>query len=288
MSSVLAAPADVAAGRSEQAASSAPLTRAPDASRQQPAHPEPSAALASLADRLAHQYGLETPLVRALVHVASSFQLDGRDDSVGGLGRMWARPSQVEGRGEAAVSSGEEAEARLREGLGQLRHLVARYGRLGPAVVAFAAGEGATESDGGGVMSARTLRRVHQVLSEYLLAKGVLPYSPQAERLLGLALTPEMAGPFGGSPLGSGLDRAMLLSVQYGDPPPDVSQPSKLDTPVGRRSLEATQRKATASRLSSRLDRSSKTLLQSRIYRPSAPARQAADPSADRFGDGQR
>lgn len=253
----VSAPADA---RSVSAPSAPPLT-APDAPDQAsetapatPSAPEPPAAtrteIQSMIDRLAKEYGLDPDLVHALIRAESAY--DPRAVSpVGAVGLMQVMPETAADYGVESVARLFEPKTNLQTGMRHLQRLLKKYDGVGPAVMAYNAGEGALERGKGFVAYPETQRYTHQVLSAYLSKKGIAPYSEDAQRVLGMALTPEMAQA-GPTP----------RRRPTGNPQTVVAQ-----TEIDQAIAEPVQR-VRATRLKSRLATPNHSLLKSRLMGP--------------------
>ncbi|MBN2887424.1 MAG: lytic transglycosylase domain-containing protein [Chromatiaceae bacterium] len=148
--------------------------------------------LHALAERIAREQGLDHALVDALIRAESAY--DPRAvSSAGALGLMQLMPATAADYGVGAREQLFDPETNLRTGMRHLRRLLDRYGRIGPAVMAYNAGEGALERGGGVVRYPETQRYTHAVLTVYLRKKGIAPYSEAAQAAVGLRLTPAMA-----------------------------------------------------------------------------------------------
>ncbi len=176
-----------------------------DASAQTMTSPAPShrslpdkAEIQSMIDRFAGDYGLDPDLVHALIRVESAYDPQAVSHA-GAVGLMQVMPETAVDYGIDSIDQLFEPETNLHTGMRHLKRLLEKYDGIGAAVMAYNAGEGALERGQGFVEYPETQRYTHQVLSDYLIRKGIHPYSPDARRALGMALTPEMAVAGGGS-----------------------------------------------------------------------------------------
>lgn len=195
-------------GAAEEAA--APATPA----RQLPVPPQravPSRAeINRMIERLARQYGVERDLVHAVVAAESAYRPHAVSP-VGAVGIMQVMPATAADYGVHSIDALFDTETNLRTGIRHLRRLLNRY-PIGQAVMAYNAGEGALERSGGFVTYAETQRYTHRVLTSYLRTKDIGPYSPQAQALTGITLTPAMARA-GASGVGRGSPAASRPSL---------------------------------------------------------------------------
>jgi hypothetical protein len=76
-----------------------------------------------------------------------------------------------------------------------LRRLLDKYDSIGHAIMAYNAGEGALERHGGLVTYPETQQYTYRVLLSYLRKKGVPSDSAAARTLVGMEITPAIAGP---------------------------------------------------------------------------------------------
>ncbi len=223
--------------------------------------------LVAMVDRLAQGSGLEPSLVHALVSAESGYDPHAVSGA-GAVGLMQILPETAAEYGVQSVESLFDPETNLRTGLRHLKRLLQKYGGLGQAVMAYNAGEGVLDRNGGFVDYPETQRFTHKVLSDYLRMKGIAPYSMQARIALGMALTPEMARA-GEQALRDAQRRgagALRGGRTVGTQPPASPQAGG----QGRR----------LSRLSSRLGAAGDSLLESRLADPSRfPVGQRARPA---------
>lgn len=160
---------------------------------QPPNRPLPAKAeLQSMIDQFAGDYGLDPDLVHALIRAESAYDPQAVS-RVGAVGLMQVMPETAADYGVDSVDRLFEPEINLRTGMRHLKRLIEKYDGIGSAVMAYNAGEGALERGKGFVNYPETQRYTHQVLSAYLIKKGIQPYSPDARRALGMTLTPDMA-----------------------------------------------------------------------------------------------
>jgi len=148
--------------------------------------------LPALAERIAREQGLDHALVDALIRAESAYDPQAVS-SAGALGLMQLMPATAADYGVSAREQLFDPETNLRTGMRHLRRLLDQYGRIGAAVMAYNAGEGALERGGGVVRYPETQRYTHAVLTVYLKKKGIAPYSEAARAVVGLRLTPAMA-----------------------------------------------------------------------------------------------
>lgn len=224
-----------------------------------PLRPVPSTAtIKTLIDRLAQEQALDPVLVHALIRAESSYDPHAVSP-MGAVGLMQVMPETAADYGVESVDWLFDPEANLHTGMRHLKRLLGKYGAIGPAVMAYNAGEGAFERSGGFVTYPETQRYTHRVLIDYLRQKGLKPYSQQARDHIGLDLRPEMAAAGGSGTmdpttnqrLGEQNDWASELNV-------DSLQESRLLRPMPQSSRL----------LSSRLDMASNSMLKSRLMKP--------------------
>lgn len=223
------------------------------------------AELQSTIDRFAGDYGLDPDLVHALIRVESAYDPQAVSRA-GAVGLMQVMPETAVDYGIDSIDRLFEPETNLHTGMRHLKRLLEKYDGIGAAVMAYNAGEGALERGQGFVEYPETQRYAHQVLSAYLIKKGIHPYSPDAQRALGMALTPEMAVADGRSyPPRQAASRQSFPMF----PPGWAAQ---TQTPRGQAG-EVRDQRIRATRLSSRLAVPGHSLLKSRL---TDPARRAA------------
>lgn len=224
-----------------------------------PTSPPPIAAaeIRPLIDALADEHGLDPVLVCALIAVESDY--DPRAVSPkGAVGLMQVMPETGADYGVTDVERLFDPEINLRTGMRHLKRLLEKYGAIGPAVMAYNAGEGALERNGGFIPYPETQRYTHRVLLDYLIAKGLRPYSPEARDLIGLNLRPEMAVAGGATKMDrAGIRRLIDQHSTAADPGRQSGQGSMLQS-----------RRLLSGRVSSRLQTTSNSLLKSRLMQP--------------------
>lgn len=227
-----------------------------------PRGPVPSeSTIKTLIDRLAHDHGLDRVLVHALIRAESGYDPQAVSPK-GAVGLMQVMPATAADYGVESVERLFDPEINLSTGMRHLKRLLGKYGAIGPAVMAYNAGEGVLERSEGFVPYPETQRYTHRVLVEYLIRKGLQPYSQQARDHIGLDLRPEMAF-FGAT---GTMDTAMIRrlldqgiwSLESNDGALKAQAPRPM--PQSRRLL--------SSRLSSRLDTPTNSLLKSRLMKP--------------------
>ncbi|MTW21238.1 lytic transglycosylase domain-containing protein [Allochromatium palmeri] len=158
-----------------------------------PIGPVPSkASIKTLIDQLAQDQALDPVLVHALIRAESGYDPHAVSH-MGAVGLMQVMPRTAADYGVQSIEQLFDPEVNLHTGMRHLKRLLGKYGAIGPAVMAYNAGEGALERSGGFVTYPETQRYTHRVLSDYLAKKGLSPYSQQARDLIGLDLRPEMA-----------------------------------------------------------------------------------------------
>lgn len=195
-----------------------------------PQTPRPSRAeLNQLIDRMAKRYQVEKTLVHAIVRAESNYNPHAVSHA-GAIGLMQVMPETAADYGVSAVEDLFDPSINARTGTRHLKRLLGKYG-IGQAVMAYNAGEGALDRSQGFVTYPETQRYTHRVLSQYLRAKGIEPYSMQARQLTGLSLNPAMAragtnGPQRLRVLGKDISR---LSLRL--------RPSLLDSPLSKHAL---------------------------------------------------
>lgn len=240
-------------------------TTAPQAPPQPPRSLPDKTKLQSTIDRFAGDYGLDPDLVHALIRVESAYDPQAVSRA-GAVGLMQVMPETAVDYGIDSIDRLFEPETNLHTGMRHLKRLLEKYDGIGAAVMAYNAGEGALERGQGFVEYPETQRYTHQVLSAYLVKKGLHPYSPDARRVLGMALTPEMAVADGRSY--SPRQAASRQSFPM-FPPGWAAQTQTLRGKAG----EVRDQRIRTTRLSSRLAVPGHSLLKSRL---TDPARRAA------------
>lgn len=172
-----------------------------------PNRPVPSRKrLRAMVDRTADSFGVERALAHALVAAESGYNPHAVSRA-GAVGLMQVMPATAADYGVRQVDTLFDPATNLRVGMRHLARLIRRHG-IGKAVMAYNAGEGALARSNGFVTYAETQRYTHRVLTGYLRAKGLKPYSKEARTLTGVTLTPAMA-----SAGGSGPQRRLLRRV---------------------------------------------------------------------------
>jgi soluble lytic murein transglycosylase-like protein len=154
------------------------------------------AAIDRMIDAMAERYGVERSLVHAVVRAESAYDPHAVSHK-GAVGLMQVMPATAADYGVDSVEALFDPRTNLRTGVRHLKRLLQRFG-VGRAVMAYNAGEGALERHNGFVSYPETQRYTHRVLSAYLRARGVEPYSLEARALTGVTLTPAMARAQGG------------------------------------------------------------------------------------------
>ncbi len=192
----MALPAPVAASTAGDTAAAAASTGegapARTALPRPPNSPRPSrATIERLIDRYAKRQGLERDLVHAVVLAESAYNAHAVSPA-GAVGVMQVMPATAAGYGVHSVAALFDPDTNVRVGTRHLKKLVSRYG-IGKAVMAYNAGEGALQRQGGFVRYPETQRYTHTVLSNYLRRKGIGAYSAKARQVTGITLTPAMA-----------------------------------------------------------------------------------------------
>lgn len=162
-----------------------------------PDRPVPDrAAIDQMIDAMAERYGVERSLVHAVVRAESAYDPHAVSHK-GAVGLMQVMPATAADYGVDSLEALFDPQTNLRTGVRHLKRLLQRFG-VGRAVMAYNAGEGALERHNGFVSYRETQRYTHRVLSAYLRARGVEPYSLEARALTGVTLTPAMARAQGG------------------------------------------------------------------------------------------
>lgn len=146
----------------------------------------------AMVDRMAGRHGLDLDLVHALIRAESAYDAHAVSPA-GAVGLMQVMPATAADYGVVSVEALFDPPTNLDTGMRHLKRLLGRYGSIGPAVMAYNAGEGALERSAGFVTYPETQRYTHAVLVAYLRKKGVQPYTAQAKQLVGMAVTPAMA-----------------------------------------------------------------------------------------------
>ncbi|NVZ09080.1 lytic transglycosylase domain-containing protein [Allochromatium humboldtianum] len=227
-----------------------------------PEGPVPSeATIKTLIDRLARDHGLDLVLVHALIRAESGYDPHAVSP-MGAVGLMQVMPATAADYGVENVERLFDPEVNLRTGMRHLKRLLGKYGAIGPAVMAYNAGEGALERSEGFVPYPETQRYTHRVLVEYLIRKGLQPYSQQARDHIGLDLRPEMAFVGATGTVDAAMIRRLLDQGVWSSQSNvgALKEQAPRPMPQGRRLL--------SSRLSSRLDNASNSLLKSRLMKP--------------------
>jgi hypothetical protein len=147
-------------------------------------------------DRFASQYRLDLDLVHAVIMAESAYDAHAVSPA-GAVGLMQVMPETGADYGVTSVEALFDHETNLETGMRHLRRLLDKYDSIGHAVMAYNAGEGALERHGGIVTYPETQQYTHRVLLSYLRKKGIPPHSAAARTLVGLEITPGMAGPSG-------------------------------------------------------------------------------------------
>ncbi|WP_245969793.1 lytic transglycosylase domain-containing protein [Thiocapsa rosea] len=145
-----------------------------------------------MVERMAGRHGLDLDLVHALIRAESAYDAHAVSPA-GAVGLMQVMPATAADYGVFSVEALFDPPTNLDTGMRHLKRLLERYGSIGPAVMAYNAGEGALERSAGFVTYPETQRYTHAVLVAYLRKKGVQPYTAQAKQLVGMAVTPAMA-----------------------------------------------------------------------------------------------
>ena len=231
---------------------------------ERPSLPRPSVPstghIEAMIDRLARTHALDPVLVHALIRAESGYDPLAVSPA-GAVGLMQVMPETAADYGVQSVDQLFDPEVNLRTGMRHLKRLLAKYGSIGPAVMAYNAGEGALERSGGFVTYSETQRYTHRVLTDYLLKKGLRPYSEQARDHIGLDLRPEMA--IAG-------DTAAVDSAVRSRPPRDQDRwSSRFDTGSLQQPKLLRPLPQSRQRLSSQLDTASSSSLKSRLMKPS-------------------
>ncbi|WPL18637.1 Membrane-bound lytic murein transglycosylase C precursor [Thiorhodovibrio winogradskyi] len=149
------------------------------------------AELVKLIDRMAAKYGLDSSLVHAIVRAESNYNPHAVSHA-GAVGLMQVMPATAADYGVSSTDKLFDPTINAQTGTRHLKRLLGKYS-IGKAVMAYNAGEGALERSKGFVTFAETQVYTHRVLTSYLRGKGVEPYSPEAQKLTGIQLTPAMA-----------------------------------------------------------------------------------------------
>lgn len=153
-------------------------------------HHADRAEILAMIDRAAGHSGIDRDLVHALIAAESGYD-PAAVSPVGAIGLMQLMPGTAADYGISSPAVLFDPETNVHIGLRHLERLLAKFGQIGPAVVAYNAGEGTLTN--GETLQPETLRYAHRVLVDYLRAKGVAPYSEQASVMIGLSLRPTMA-----------------------------------------------------------------------------------------------
>jgi hypothetical protein len=237
-----------------------PITRIERPSLPRPPQgPVPSkAAIKSLIDRLARDQALDPMLVHALIRAESSYDPQAVSP-MGAVGLMQVMPETAADYGVESLDRLFDPESNLHTGMRHLKRLLGKYGAIGPAVMAYNAGEGAFERSGGFVTYAETQRYTHRVLTDYLTQKGLPPYSQQARDHIGLDLRPEMA-------VAGGSKTADPTMSPHLDDQNDWA--SEFNTGALQEPRLLRPMPQSSSLLSNRLEIASNSLLKSRLMKP--------------------
>jgi hypothetical protein len=208
--------------------------------------PPSRAVILPMVDRVADRHGLDRDLVHALIRAESAYDAHAVS-RVGALGLMQVMPTTAADYGVASVDALFDPAINLDTGMRHLKRLLARYGSIGPAVMAYNAGEGALERSAGFVTYPETQRYTHAVLVAYIRKKGIQPYTAQAHELVGMDVTPAMANASvaGGGRSGRSADSEAgeVPATETQERAPATRLTSRLSPSLSRRSeAEATAR----------------------------------------------
>ncbi|WPL11774.1 MULTISPECIES: lytic transglycosylase domain-containing protein [Thiorhodovibrio] len=185
--------ADASAKKPLEAASPEPAAASqPAALPKPPDKPVPSRdELVKLVDRMAAKYGLDASLVHAIVRAESNYNPHAVSRA-GAVGLMQVMPETAADYGVTSREKLFDPTINAQTGSRHLKRLLGKYS-IGKAVMAYNAGEGALERSNGFVTYPETQVYTYRVLTTYLRGKGIKPYSPEAQKLTGITLTPAMA-----------------------------------------------------------------------------------------------
>lgn len=151
-------------------------------------------AITAAIDRFATQYRLDLDLVHAVIMAESAYDPHAVSPA-GAVGLMQVMPKTGADYGVTSIEALFDHETNLKTGMRHLRRLLDKYDSIGHAVMAYNAGEGALERHGGLVTYPETQQYTYRVLLSYLRKKGVPSDSAAARTLVGMEITPAMAGP---------------------------------------------------------------------------------------------
>jgi hypothetical protein len=153
----------------------------------------------------------------------------------GAVGLMQVMPATASDYGVRSVDALFDPSTNLDTGMRHFRRLLDKYGSIGHAVMAYNAGEGALERSGGFVSYPETQRYTHAVVLYYLSKKGVEPYTPQARQVVGIDVTPAMAGASSSSGRSGAASNAAGVSVDVSERVPVTRLVSRLSPRLSRR-----------------------------------------------------
>ncbi|WP_373507226.1 lytic transglycosylase domain-containing protein [Thiocapsa sp.] len=207
------------------------LPRPPGASRLS------RAALTTMVERSAKQHRLDLDLVHALIRAESAYDPHAVSHA-GAVGLMQVMPATAVDYGISSVEALFDPSINLDTGMRHLKRLLDKYGNIGHAVMAYNAGEGALEGNGGFVTYPETQRYTHAVIVAYLRKKGIQPYTAQARQVVGIDVTPAMAWASSGEKSNGGSSPAVgeTAGVETLERAPVTRLSSRLAPRLSRRS----------------------------------------------------
>jgi hypothetical protein len=202
---------------------------------QAPEKAQPSRAeITAMVERWADRHRLDLDLVHAVIRAESAYNPYAVSHA-GAVGLMQVMPATASDYGVRSVDALFDPSTNLDTGMRHFRRLLDKYGSIGHAVMAYNAGEGALERSGGFVSYPETQRYTHAVVLYYLSKKGVEPYTPQARQVVGIDVTPAMAGASSSSGRSGAASNAAGVSVDVSERVPVTRLVSRLSPRLSRR-----------------------------------------------------
>ncbi|MBB1125928.1 lytic transglycosylase domain-containing protein [Thiospirillum jenense] len=146
----------------------------------------PRKTLMKIIDAAALRYGVDRDLVHAIVRAESNYNPNAISPA-GAIGLMQVMPETAGDYGVTSIEALFDPAINARTGVRHLKRLLSLYS-IGQTVMAYNAGEGALERSNGVVTYPETQQYTQRVLRQYLRSKGLKVDSPEAQKLVGLAL----------------------------------------------------------------------------------------------------
>jgi hypothetical protein len=196
--------------------------------------------ISRLIEQLAKEHGLDVDLVHAVIGAESGYDASAVS-AAGAIGLMQVMPATAADYGVRSVDALFEPTTNLDTGMRHLSRLLDRYRSIGQAVMAYNAGEGALERSGGFVGYAETQRYTHAVVVSYLRRIGIAPYTPDARRVIGLDVTPDMANAADIRGRSAADNRRVVTKPEKQQAPPVTRLSSRLSPKLSRQT-EQTER----------------------------------------------